>query len=74
MITEADLEPIEPRPGRAYCDRQFRITYRDGYGAEFEVPADEISRHAIERQLRDAGYVVLVERREIRTSAWVVDE
>lgn len=66
-------EPITPRPGPpATCVREYRITYRDSVGDEFLVYADEISRYAIERQLTDAGYPVLVEEREIRTSAWTI--
>ncbi|NKY60388.1 hypothetical protein [Nocardia flavorosea] len=70
-LTERDLEPIELRPSPpARSVRKYRITYRDSAGDLFEVYADEITRHAYERQLRDCGYAVAVEEQTVHTSVW----
>lgn len=71
MIDDEPREPIPlPPSGPATCEKQYKITYRDGVGELFYVMADEISQGAITRQLLDAGFDVAVQKREVRTSAW----
>ncbi|MFE7744405.1 hypothetical protein [Nocardia sp. NPDC057455] len=64
-------EPLIPDRGEPpRTEKQYRITYRDEYGAEFVVLTDEISYLAIRRQLVTAGYDVAMQRRRVDISAW----
>lgn len=70
----SEREPLVPDRGEPpRSEKQYRITYRDEYGAEYVVLTDEISFLAIRRQLVNAGYDVAAQRRRVDISAWEIE-
>ncbi|WP_280412589.1 hypothetical protein [Nocardia asiatica] len=74
MTVLDDREPLIPDRGEPPISRkEYRITYRDDLGHTFQVNADEISYMHWRRQLENAGYDVVTQRRRVDISAWEIE-
>ncbi|WP_068059288.1 hypothetical protein [Nocardia xishanensis] len=65
-------EPLLPPPGEPATSRdEYRITYRDPEtGEEFTLLSDRATWLEKRNGLRKMGYPVVVQKRQIHTTAW----